>query len=257
MKNLRLALLGGSALLLAVSGMSVAACSDNSNSGFPTTKNDAATGDDDDDDDDDDSGATDAGSKKDATTSDGGASSDASTSTDTGTGSDATSAPGVKSADIYQCGAPSDCTGMNENCYITAYSDWDGGNFYNAKCGLTGANGGSLCKAASAAVTSDTEVCAKLDDGGYTGCPAGTTCQTVGIYGKNFGACLEENGYDAGCSPTRFIPYQGDPNYCFTAPVGATVDGGCTGNNPVCCDQTLLDGSFANSCVATTGACAQ
>ena len=119
-------------MLLAVSGLSVAACSDNSNSGFPsTTKNDAATGDDDDDDDDDDaSSPTDAGAKKDATT--GGDSGGG--STDSGTGSDATTAPGVKSADIYQCGAPSDCTG-GQNCYITAYSDWDGGNFYNSKCG--------------------------------------------------------------------------------------------------------------------------
>jgi hypothetical protein len=252
MKNLRLALLGGSALLLAVSGLSVVACSDNTNSGFPTTKNDASAGGDDDDDDDDDaSSPTDAGSKKDATTG-----SDAGTSTDSSTGSDATSAPGVKSADIYACGTPDDCP-SGQNCYITAYSDWDGGNFYNTKCGLTGANGVSACKAASAALTSDTQVCAKNSDGTFTTCPAGTTCQTVGIYGKNFGACLEENGFDAGCSASKFISTQPVSNYCFTAPVGASADGGCAGATPVCCDQTLLDGSFANSCVATAADCAQ
>jgi hypothetical protein len=247
MMNLRLALFGGSALLLAMSGMSIVACSDNTNDGLPsaTTKHDAG-GDDGDDDDDDDASTTtgDASTgSKDAGTTDSSTNKDGSSGSCTGSAPfipSATSANycfsanttggctsatgivccdlGVKTngttkytascvqsasdcvapsggyADIYACGSPHDCP-SGQDCYITAYSGWDGGDFTDS-CGKIVGGGASECKPTESdselGSGSDLLVCT-LSDAGVTNCPSGYTCTASSLYSKNFGVCIGPN----------------------------------------------------------------
>ena len=234
MKNLRLALIGGSLLLLAAGGMSVVACGNDDSNGFPTAtdagKKDSAPGDDDDDDDDASTPTKDAGTDS-ATTGDsatGDAGSDCGSlpfvptyskgnycpfsavgdggnaycgDPDSGTGPTCCETPADASA-------PSSCVAQGAACPVTGSVIWECGN--DDQC-----SGGEVCCVVPYADEATTPVTVKQDTG---------VCAAPYLSGAGGSTCK------ASCAAT-------DLSTC-----AANTTGGCTMPNVVCCDKEVHQG---------------